>query len=124
MYCHMFQALTTVRAVLRCVPIRGCSEHYHSYDNKESKQYISSSPPNPTVNRLLLAVFWDAFYNMWWNGPSRFFKTSSISLCLFGSPGPLLLCGLSPRAASSTYSLAAVPRFLLVVASLIVDHGL
>ena len=48
----------------------------------------------------------------------------SISLFLFGSPGPLLLCGLSPRAASSAYSLAAVPRFLLAVASLIVDYGL
>ena len=53
-----------------------------------------------------------------------FFLMSSLSLFLFGSPGPLLLCGLSPRAASSAYSLAAVPRFLLVVASLIVDHGL
>ena len=42
----------------------------------------------------------------------------------FGCAGSLLLCGLTPVAASRDYCLVVVHRILTAVASLVAEHGL
>ena len=52
----------------------------------------------------------------------HFFK--EIILFIFGCAGSLLLCGLFLVAASGGYSLVAMNRPLIVVSSLVAEHGL
>ena len=54
----------------------------------------------------------------------HFFKISNFIYCFFGCAGSSLLCGLSLVAARGGYSLVAVHRFLIVVSSLVAEHGL
>ena len=52
------------------------------------------------------------------------YKNAILFIVIFGFSGSLLLCRLSPVAASGGCSLAVVPRLLTAVAFLVVGHGL